>query len=175
MNLFPFHARGGKTTLIGGKRLRVRAFRRADRERILAITREAFDQVCYEAHVERAAGPIEGTSWADRKERGIDSDLNYYGKSTFVAEIDGEVVGYVTTRLYHAYRTGHVANLAVAVRFQSQGIGRALMEHALEFFRHSGMGYARVETMDNNERGQRLYPSFGFQEIGRQVNYFMRL
>lgn len=175
MRIFSFHRENELPERDRGKKFRVRTFRRGDRDRILEITRSAFGDVCYEACVDKHFGPIEHADWAERKARGIDSDLTYYGKSTFVAEVDGLVVGYVTTRLYHGYSTGHIANLAVDVPYQGQGIGRALTEWCLAFFRESGMKYARIETMDNNVRGQKLYTSLGFEEVGRQIHYFMTL
>jgi ribosomal protein S18 acetylase RimI-like enzyme len=32
-----------------------------------------------------------------------------------------------------------------------------------------------IETMENNAIGQRLYPSFGFEEVGRQIHYALKL
>ena len=49
------------------------------------------------------------------------------------------------------------------------------MEAALDYFRKEGMQYARVETLEQNFKGQRFYPSYGFKEIGRQVFYFREL
>jgi len=34
---------------------------------------------------------------------------------------------------------------------------------------------AKIETMASNVIGQNLYPSCGFEEIGRQVHFAMRL
>jgi ribosomal protein S18 acetylase RimI-like enzyme len=55
------------------------------------------------------------------------------------------------------------------------GIGRQLLEHALEFFRAQGLKVARIETLAHNEVGNHLYPSVGFEEVARQVHFAMRL
>ena len=106
---------------------------------------------------------------------GIDFDLRRNGAHTFVAEVDGEVVGYVATRIYSSVLTGHVANMAVARQYQGIGAGKALMAAALDHFRKEGMKYARIETLEQNEKGRHIYPSFGFKEIGRQIFYFREL
>ena len=56
-----------------------------------------------------------------------------------------------------------------------QGIGRALIEHAVEYFQREGMAYAMIETMAQNEIGQHLYPSCGFVEVARQVHFARKL
>jgi ribosomal protein S18 acetylase RimI-like enzyme len=65
--------------------------------------------------------------------------------------------------------------MAVAASYQGLGVGKALIGHALEHFRKRGMRYARIETLQQNYKGQKLYPSFGFTEIGRQIYYLREL
>ncbi|MFP6659554.1 MAG: GNAT family N-acetyltransferase, partial [Pirellulales bacterium] len=70
---------------------------------------------------------------------------------------------------------GRIANLAGAGELRGQGIGRRLIEHALEYFRGEGLAYAVIETMAENAIGQYLYPAYGFVAVGRQVHYARRL
>ena len=58
---------------------------------------------------------------------------------------------------------------------QGHGVGRALLEHAIAFFRRSGMQVAKIETLEQNPVGQNLYPGLGFVEVARQIHYAMRL
>jgi len=92
-----------------------------------------------------------------------------------VAESGGEVLGYISTRLDRESGKGRIPNLAVAANARGLGIGRGLIEHALEYFRAEGMALAVIETMASNPIGQSLYPSFGFEEVGRQIHYACRL
>ena len=55
------------------------------------------------------------------------------------------------------------------------GLGRRLIMHAIDFMRDQGIKLAQIETMASNDVGQYLYPSCGFQEVGRQVHYAMEL
>jgi hypothetical protein len=34
---------------------------------------------------------------------------------------------------------------------------------------------AKIETLEQNARGQALYPRFGFREVARQIHYVMSL
>jgi len=85
------------------------------------------------------------------------------------------VIGYVTTRVNATSRIGWIPNLAVDPAHQGKGLGRALLEHALAFFRQQGMQVAKIETLDQNPIGQTLYPSLGFREVARQIHYALRL
>jgi ribosomal protein S18 acetylase RimI-like enzyme len=41
--------------------------------------------------------------------------------------------------------------------------------------RDSSSPSAMIETMTHNPIGQHLYPSCGFEEIGRQIHYALKL
>jgi ribosomal protein S18 acetylase RimI-like enzyme len=68
-----------------------------------------------------------------------------------------------------------VPNLAVAADCRNAGLGRRLIERALEYFRAEGLEYAVIETMARNAIGQHLYPACGFVEVARQVHFARRL
>jgi len=57
----------------------------------------------------------------------------------------------------------------------SGGVGTELIQHALDWMREQGLAMAKIETLVQNERGQALYPRFGFQEVARQIHYVMPL
>jgi predicted N-acetyltransferase YhbS len=152
----------------------VRRYNRRDRHAVLKIAVESFSGVCLDENIEKAFGKI-GAEWKQHKIDTIDYDLTNNPASCFVAEVEGEVVGFVCNRLYHNRSVGHVANLAVRTDMQGKGVGKALMNATLEFFRSSGMRYARIETLDQNERGKKFYPSLGFKEVGKQIFFFKKL
>jgi ribosomal protein S18 acetylase RimI-like enzyme len=92
-----------------------------------------------------------------------------------VAEREGELMGYVTIRLDRLNGKGRIPNLAVVEAARGLGLGRRLIMHAVDFMRQQGMKIAHIETMASNAIGQHLYPSCGFEEVGRQVHYAMKL
>lgn len=154
----------------------LRPYREADRERVLAITEAAFPGASLDRLMEERHGLLGETTWADRKRAGVDADLLANPHGVFLAEDDaGRVLGYITTRLNPATRLGWIPNLAVDPAAQGQGLGRALLEAALDYFRAVGMTHAKIETLATNERGQGLYPSLGFVELVRQIHYTLEL
>ena len=104
----------------------------------------------------------------------ICASLELDGHQVFEAE-DGNVVGYITTRLDRDSGIGWIPNLAVDPGQQGAGVGRQLMEHALAYMREEGMEAAKIETLQQNDVGSNFYPSVGFEEVGLQIHYLMRL
>ena len=153
----------------------IRVYQPSDLETMLRITVEGFDGTAIEQHIERLCGIIDGHDWRWRKAREIEVDCKANPGGVFVAEEGGVVCGYITTRVDPKAGKGRIPNLAVDAAAQGHGLGRRLIEHALDYFRAEGMAVAVIETMSNNATGQHLYPSCGFNEIARQIHYAMKL
>ena len=69
----------------------------------------------------------------------------------------------------------YFARHAVDARYRARGVGSTLIQHAIDWMRAQGMAMAKIETLAQNERGQALYPRFGFKEVARQIHYVMPL
>src|SRR5262245_44619610 len=123
----------------------VRPFRPEDLPRVAEITVTGFEGVSVDRNIELAFGPVAGKGWAERKAREVALDCEAQPDGVFVAEADGAVVGYVTTRLDPVTGVGRIPNLAVAEGHRGRGVGSSLIRHALEFMRQRGMALARIE------------------------------
>ena len=157
------------------KRHALRPYRPDDLEAIKQLTLDAFAGVTLEQNVEQALGLVGGHDWRWRKARHLDEDAAANPVGIFVAEADGRVIGYVTTRIDPAAGKGRIPNLAVAAEFRGEGLGRELIECALDYFRREGLAYAVIETMAQNMAGNHVYPACGFIEVARQVHFARRL
>lgn len=153
----------------------LRVYNPRDLERILDITVEAFDGVSIDQNIAKLLGANGSPGWEDLKRQAIREDIEANPDGIFVAEIAGEVVGYITTRINMGALEGRIPNLAVDSRFRGLGIGRALIQKALDYFRSQGLRRARIETLEQNEIGRGLYPKMGFKEVARQIHYAMNL
>lgn len=154
----------------------IRPYREADRERLKEITIAAFPGVSIDRFIEEKFGLLNGVDWADRKRQSIDADCDAHPAGILVAEAaDGQVVGYVTTRINPHTCLGLIPNMAVEPECQGAGIGKQLMQAALDYLRAAGMTHAKIETLTANEKGQSLYPAFGFIEVARQIHYVRKL
>jgi ribosomal protein S18 acetylase RimI-like enzyme len=155
----------------------IRPYRETDRQVLRDLTVEAFQGVSIDHNIDEVLGPVAGRDWRWRKGRHIDRDIDAQGGELAVAEEveTGRAVGYVTMLLDQETLIGWIDNLAVADDVRNQGLGRRLLEHALDRFRAGGMTVAKIETLEQNPVGQYLYPALGFREVARQIHYAMDL
>lgn len=149
----------------------IRAAKEEDRAQIVELCLATFRGVSIDENIEDKF-QLPANSWQEKKRAAILEDLKHL-KWVFVAEVEGEVVGFITTRLFTD--TGRIANLGVDPAYRGRGLGKALIAHALDFFKEKGFKLARIETMVQNEIGQKLYPKMGFVEVARQIHYAMEL
>ena len=97
------------------------------------------------------------------------------GSATFVAELDGDVVGFASvgrSREDEAETEGELYAIYLHPSRWDQGIGRALLERAEESMRAYGFERAILWVMEGNERGERFYRAAGWQHDGRKVDAF---
>jgi ribosomal protein S18 acetylase RimI-like enzyme len=153
----------------------IRLYQIADLPRLQSLTTEAFEPVSIDRNIEKEFGALNGRDWKWRKERAIEVDCQRDPHGVFVAELGGAIVGYITTWIDREGGMGMIPNLAVDREVRGRGIGRQLIQHALQHFRDNGLAHARIETLEQNAVGQKLYPSLGFREVARQIHYGMRL
>ena len=153
----------------------IRSYIPDDLDTVKKLTVQSFGPVCIDKNIEAEFGVVNGNDWAWRKARHIDEDVRRQADGIFVA-VEGEtVIGYITTWTDSDAGLGHIPNLAVDAAYRGRGIGRQLIEYAIQHFRSVGLSHARIETLDQNAVGQKLYPSIGFKEVARQVHYCMDL
>jgi ribosomal protein S18 acetylase RimI-like enzyme len=95
---------------------------------------------------------------------------------TLIADIGGEICGYVklrqATELASSRHVLHVAGLAVDPAHQGEGIGRALMEAAIEAAKRRAARRLTLRVLEPNKRAQKLYESLGFEVEGVQREEF---
>jgi len=156
--------------------MNIRVYQPSDRDRIVEITVEAFHGVSIEEATERKFGPINDHDWRFRKARSVAAELDNDPSGAFVMEDDDQqIIGYITTFTNTESGVGNIPNLAVAAGHRGQGVGRRLIDRALEHFRNKDMQLARIETLAHNATGEHLYTSLGFEEVTRQIHFAKRL
>jgi len=146
-----------------------------DLPRIKSITVEAFDGVSIDRNIDDLLGSRARQDWRQRKARHLDVDLAREEALIIVAEVDNQVIGYVSTWIDRAAGQGFIPNLAVDQNWRGRAIGRSLLREAIEHFRRAAVTQVRIETLAQNQVGQKLYPSLGFQEVARQIHYCLNL
>jgi ribosomal protein S18 acetylase RimI-like enzyme len=94
----------------------------------------------------------------------------------WIAHAEGAVAGFVVIRLHADDRMGEISMIAVDSGVQRQGIGTALIGHALAWMKEQGMAVAMVETGGDpgHAPARQAYEKNGFTLLPI-ARYFKRL
>lgn len=153
----------------------IRPYRPEDLETLRRITVICFEGVSIDHNIEKKFGQFAETDWRARKAKHVDADVSANPEGVFVYEEDGNVLGYISTRIDHDSKVGQIPNLSVLPECRGKGAGKALMKAAFDYFEAQGILVAKIETLDQNAIGQNFYPRSGFTEVARQIHYAMPL
>lgn len=97
----------------------------------------------------------------------------------FLAKVDGKIVGFVAGDANwfsrrEGKRVGAIHEIVVDPEYQGHGVGTALLNTILEYFKKKGLDTAELWVGDENYKAINFYKKFGFQESGR-YNYWIRM
>lgn len=130
--------------------IRIRRAKTSDLPQILAIEKESFP-----------------TPWSK------EAFLKEFEKKNgvfLVIEEASEILGYVC--FWVIADEMHLANLAVRRDCRQKGLGKKLLEVALETAKRYGAKRALLEVREGNLAALRLYQSLGFKFEGRRPRYY---
>jgi RimJ/RimL family protein N-acetyltransferase len=96
--------------------------------------------------------------------------------AVFVAEINDGIVGRLSVGRDPHPASTHVADLGlmVAKGHRRRGIGRALLERAVEWARVADVWKLELHVFPYNEPAIRLYEAFGFRREGYRERHYRR-
>jgi len=96
--------------------------------------------------------------------------------AVFVAEAPAGIVGRLSVGRDPHPASSHVADLGlmVAKSHRRLGIGRALLDEAVEWARGAGVTKLELHVFPHNEPALRLYESFGFRPEGYRRDHYRR-
>ncbi len=120
----------------------------------------------------------EGSTYAVDPEISEADALSYWlgpDKETFVAEVDGAIVGTYHMRPNQAGGGSHVCNCGYITNAgaRGRGIARAMCLHSLEHARSRGYRAMQFNfVVSTNDRAVRLWQSLGFEVVGRLPEAF---
>ena len=98
--------------------------------------------------------------------------INDENKAIFLAYAGDELAGQLRI-LKHWNAYAYVDDIAIKARFRGQGVGRVLIQHAIEWARGRGFPGLMLETQDVNVAACCLYESCGF-ELGGFDRYLYK-
>jgi ribosomal protein S18 acetylase RimI-like enzyme len=91
--------------------------------------------------------------------------LHHPDKSIFLAYAGGQLAGQIIVRK-NWNRYAYIEDIVVDAGLRREGVGRALLQHAVTWARARQLAGVMLETQNNNVAACRLYESCGFQLAG---------
>lgn len=137
-------------------RLIIRHFQLEDLQRVVEIERTSFGVDAYD----------------------VQTFLYLYrscGDLFFVAEIEGEIIGYSITcvEYFEGELVGHVHSIAVDPVCRRRGVGRMLMEETFRKLHEHGIRSVILEVSATNEPGLSFWKSLGFSPVGIKRRFYL--
>ena len=151
--------------------MKLRPYRPQDLPILKQIMVEAFDGVSIDQRIEQEFGPINGHDWTWRKARHLDIDVDRAPSGLTVMEDGDQIVGFISTWQDKEAGIGYIPNISLIPGYRGRGLGRQLIQFALDQFRKSGLTHAKIETLAQNDLGNHLYTSLGFREVAQQIHF----
>lgn len=100
--------------------------------------------------------------------------LNYLPQSQMLALLEGERVVGVVVITPRSGEEAEITNVAVDEAWQGQGLGRRLLELAIERTRADGLRRLTIATGNSSLAQLGLYQRAGFRIVGIDPDYFIR-
>ena len=91
------------------------------------------------------------------------------GTAFYVARIDNKIAGYMG--LSKIAGEGYVTNIAVLPEYRRKGVGKALLQHAINDC-ETQLEFISLEVRVSNGTAISLYNKFGFVEAGRRKRFY---
>lgn len=127
-------------------------------------------------HRDPSIDPVRvGAMWAES----VENSVRGRAAAVLVADPGAGPAGFITLHRDTGFdgtpraRTGIIGLVAVAGGMEGRGIGRALVESALDWFRGTGVSAVEVGTQGDNDGAMRLYGATGF--VPRSIHLDFRL
>ncbi len=112
--------------------------------------------------------PGMGLNDIDDSFEGIQTYLKRNPTTCFVAKENDCIYGVILSG--HDGRRGYIHHTAVAISKRKQGIGKALVEHALYALKEEGISKVALVAFKRNEIGNAFWESMGFN-VREDLNY----
>ena len=104
--------------------------------------------------------PGMGLNTTDDSREGIEAYLKRNPTTCFVAEQEGTIIGVILSG--HDGRRGFIHHTAVSLDHRQEGIGSALVDHAMNALEQEGIHKVALVVFARNEKGNTFWEKRGF-------------
>lgn len=126
---------------------------------------------------EQMYGRIVGKPWQEKVSDAVRDYLTSPGVSVLKAKIDGHFAGFMAYRIHSDTRIGEIGYNAVSPEYTGRGLGKQMLQAALQKLQEAGMEHVEVVTGLNAGHlpARKMYESAGFSPIQESIRYTLNL
>lgn len=132
--------------------IQIERMQREDLQQVMAIEKDAFPDPWHESFFKR-----------ELRKKKKHSHL-------YVAKLDDKVIGFIVFYVFSG--EGHIHNIAVDIAYRRRGIGKYLLEFALEIIKKNDVEEVYLEVSVKNTAALELYRKYQFQVFGVRKRYY---
>ncbi|MCM3733599.1 GNAT family N-acetyltransferase [Fictibacillus nanhaiensis] len=157
-------------SVIKVQKAELREVRIEDAEAVLSIQREVVEERDYFIAVSE-----EFNKTTEEHQEWIQKIMEHERETMFVAEVEGEVAGWIVFKSQERKRMHHTGSFAIMIQkeYRNKGIGKLLIHELLRWAeQHPLIEKVTLGTFSTNTRAIELYKKLGFVEEGRKVKEF---
>ncbi len=153
--------------------LEIRLAKASDYKRLEQLFVETFEPISLYRRVEKRFGPFNGKGhreqWHLRLRKVFDWEI------ILVGECDGEIAACACGVYTPETRLAFLNLLAVDARFQGRGFGREMLQTMMGYMKEQGAEHMHLDCMADNDAGNALYRSEGFEEVARSIYWYVKI
>jgi ribosomal protein S18 acetylase RimI-like enzyme len=145
----------------------------ADYDHIEKLVIDSFEPITWQKKLDRRLGPLNGCDWRERWTARLQNIFRT--QEVLVGEADGRLAAMASGTVDRAAALGFIDVLAVGKDFQGRGFGREMLRGMIEHLKKAGCSYVHLDCLTNNDAGNALYESEGFEEVARHIRWFKKI
>jgi ribosomal protein S18 acetylase RimI-like enzyme len=134
---------------------------------------DSFEPITWQKKLDERFGPLNGRDWRQR----WSSRLKHIFATqlVLVGEVDGQLAAMASATFDRDATLAFLDVLCVGRAFQGRGYGRDLLRAVMDYYRQLGCQYIHLDCLTDNDGGNALYASEGFEEVARHIRWFRKL
>lgn len=134
---------------------------------------DSFEPITWIKKLDAKFGPLNGRDWRARWQARLRTVFDT--EVILLAESEGAMCAMASATIDRESALGFIDLLAVGREFQGRGFGREMLRAIIKHLQGLGCQYVQLDCLTDNDTGNALYRSEGFEEVARHIRWFRRI
>jgi ribosomal protein S18 acetylase RimI-like enzyme len=144
-----------------------------DFEAIEEMVIDSFEPITWQKQLDARFGLLNGLDWRARWQARLQKIFET--QVVLLGEEESQLAAMASATLDRDAALAYIDLLSVDRRFQGRGLGREMLRAMIEHLKGLGMQYVHLDCLTNNDAGNALYRSEGFEEVAQHIRWFRKI